>query len=223
MQLESKDTPYGKLQMLKIQEQISLYYNSLHVYSYPDLASSEESVHFSLLQNPHSKNALIIGGGVGGSLAQALKYPQLRIDYVEIDPEIIRMSLEFLPKRETEHFRSKRIHVFYEDGRAFLKSVKKSYDVITLNLPDPSTAQINRFFTQEFFLMAREKLSENGIFSFRISSAENYISYELQNFLASLYYTLKEVFSEVEIVPGDTNVFLASDRELSLDAEELSL
>jgi spermidine synthase len=220
--IKSKDTPYGKLQVLKTEEQISLYNNSLLIYSYPDLASSEESVHFSLLQNSGANTILLIGGGAGGSLSQVLKYPRLEVDYVEIDPEVIRMSLEFLPEREIESYHSRRIHIFYEDGRAFLKNTKKVYDIIILNLPDPSTAQINRFYTREFFLLAREKLSEKGIFSFRVSSSENYISYELQNFLASLYHTLKGVFAEVKIVPGDTNIFLASDRNLSLDVEELS-
>jgi len=220
--IQSKDTPYGKLQALETEEQISFYNNSLLIYSYPDLASSEESVHFALLQNPSADHALLIGGGAGGSLSQALKYPQLYVDHVEIDPQVIQFSLMFLPEKEKESFHSSRVRIFYEDGRVFLRRTRKTYDFIILNLPDPSTAQINRFYTKEFFLIAREKLSDGGIFSFRISSAENYISYELQSLLASLYFTLKEVFPEVKVVPGGTNIFLASSDALSLKAEELS-
>lgn len=220
--IKSKDTPFGKLQIIKTEEQLSLYNNSLLIYSHPDLASSEESIHFALLQNSGAKSVLLIGGGAGGSLQQVLKYPVIRVDYVEIDPEIIRLTLQHLPEQEKQSFKDKRVHLFFQDGRAFLRKTINSYDIIILNLPDPSTAQINRFYTKEFFQMVKNRLSPRGIFSFRVSSAENYISPELQNYLASLYFTLKEEFPVVEIVPGDSNIFLASTGQLILDHQRLS-
>jgi len=220
--VRSKDTLYGKLQVLQTEEQISLYSNSLLIYSYPDLAAAEESVHFALLQNPEAKNVLLIGGGAGGALQQVLKYPQAQVDYVELDPDIIRLSLQFLPEVERNILSNERVHIFYRDGRAFLSKAEKKYDVIILNLPEPATAQINRFYTKEFFILAKERLKAKGIFSFRVPSAENYISPELQNFLASLYYTLKEAFPFVEVVPGNTNIFLASFQPLSIEFDKLS-
>ncbi len=219
---KSKDSPYGKLQVIKNREQVSLYNNSLLVYSYPNLAVSEESIHFAFLQIPEAKRALLIGGGAGGSLAEALKYPQVEVDYVELDPEIIRLSLEFLPEEEKRILKNRRVHLFLQDGRAFLHKVQKTYDLIILNLPEPATAQINRFYTKEFFLKVKEKLAEKGVFSFLVPSAENYISPELQQFLATLHFTLYKAFDMVEVVPGDTNVFLASSSSLSIDFDELS-
>jgi spermidine synthase len=220
--IESVDTPFGKLQVVRTKEIFSLYNNSLLVYSYPNLASSEESVHFALLQRPQAEKILLIGGGAGGSLGQALKYPKIQVDYVELDPEIIRLSLKYLPQQEVDNLEDARVQVHFQDGRTFLKNASDTYDAIILNLPDPSTAQINRFYTKEFFSLAKTRLSPNGIFSFRVSSAENYISHELQNFLASLYFTLREVFSEIRIVPGDTNIFLASSAPISLDHQVLA-
>jgi len=220
--IKSKDSPYGKLQVIQTEEQISLYNNSLLDYTYPNLASSEESVHFALLQNPQAERVLLVGGGAGGSLGQILKYPRTKVDYVELDPEIIRMSFEILPEKEQKILKDKRVQIFYQDGRAFLDKTQGTYDIIILNLPEPATAQINRFYTGEFFLKAREKLNGQGVFSFRVPSAENYISPELQDFLSSLYHTLKEAFPVVEIVPGDMNIFLASSRSLTIQYEDLS-
>jgi spermidine synthase len=220
--IESKDTPFGKLQIVQTQEQLSLYNNTLLIYSFPDLASSEESVHFALLQRPEAKSVLLIGGGAGGSLSQITKYPGVVVDYVEIDPEIIRLSLKYLPEQERQSLLDKRVHIHYQDGRAFLNKSQSIYDLIILNLPDPSTAQINRFYTREFFLQARKKLNSEGILSFRVSSAENYISPELQKYLSSLYFTLEQAFPQVKIVPGDTNIFLASSGHISLDHQELA-
>jgi spermidine synthase len=220
--IESKDSRYGKLQAIQTEEQVSHYNNNLMIFSYPDLATSEESVHFAMLQYPEAQNILLIGGGVGGSLKQALKYPRTSIDYVELDPEIIRFSLAHLPHCEKDLFQNTRIQVYYQDGRTYLTHNIKRYDVIILNLPEPTTAQINRFYTNEFFLIVKSRLSENGVFSFRVPSAENYISSELQDFLSSLFFTLKKVFPHVAIIPGNTNVFLASYRPLSLEYEEIA-
>jgi spermidine synthase len=219
--IESKDTPFGKLQVIRTREQLSLYNNTLLIYSSPDLPSSEESVHFALLQRPGARSVLLIGGGAGGTLSQILKYPDVETDYVEIDPEIIRFSLKYLPEEEKDSLQNKRVHIHYLDGRAYLNKSGSTYDVIVLNLPDPSTAQINRFYTKEFFLRVYEKLTPGGVFSFRVSSAENYIGPELRHYLSSLYFTLKDVFPEVKIVPGDTNIFLASSGPISLDHREL--
>lgn len=220
--VESKDSPYGKLQLLKDQEQISLYSSSALVYSYPDYAAAEESVHFALLQYPEAEDVLLVGGGAGGALEQILKYPKAHVDYVELDPEIIRLSQKYLPAQKKKNFQDPRVHIYYSDGRAFLQDYQGQYDVIILDLPEPASAQINRFFTMEFFLEVRKKLSPEGIFSFRVPSAENYISSELQGFLSSLYLTLNDVFSCIEIVPGSTNIFIASSRPVSLGLETLN-
>ncbi|MBN1223628.1 MAG: hypothetical protein JXB23_10285, partial [Candidatus Aminicenantes bacterium] len=165
---------------------------------------------------------LLIGGGVGGGLRQALKYPGFHIDYVELDPDIIRISVPYLPAKEQAALNNERVKIHYQDGRSFLQRTKERYDIIILNLPEPSTAQLNRFYTLEFFLRAKRKLADGGVFSFRVPSAENYISKSLQNFLSSLFFTLKEAFPEVIIIPGDTNIFLASEHPLSLDWKRMA-
>lgn len=219
--IQSRDSRYGKLQLLQTEEQISLYNNNHPVYSYPDLLSSEESVHFAMLQHPEAKHILLIGGGIGGGLKQALKYPLEQIDYVELDPEIIRISLPHLPYQEKAILNNSRIQIYYQDGRAYLAGSSKRYGVIILNIAEPFNAQLNRFYTLELFRLVKTHLGEEGLFSFRVPSAENYISPELQNFLSSLFFTLSEVFPFVEIIPGSTNIFLASDSPLSLDVEEI--
>jgi spermidine synthase len=219
--IESRDSLYGKLQMLRDAEQVSLYSNSAPVYSSPDPGAAEEAVHFALLQRPHAQTVLLIGGGVGGDLTQLLKYPVTQIDYVESDPEIIRFSRRHLPEAEARSLDAARVRVIHADGRSFLRGAS-SYDVIIVDLPDPATAQLNRFYTLEFFRLVKQHLTPGGLFSFRVTSAENYISPELQGFLASLYATLQTAFAEVAVVPGSTNIFLASRTLEPLEHEAMS-
>jgi len=221
--MASRDSKYGKIQILKTAEQISVYSNGSLIYAYPDQAAAEEAVHFAMLQNPEAERVLLIGGGAGGSLREILKYPKAKLDYVELDPAIISLSKGYLEPKAGKIFDRENVHLHLGDGRVFVdRSPRAFYDIIILNLPDPSTAQLNRFFTREFFFLVEKKLVPGGVFSFSVSSAENYIGPELRQFLASLYHTLTDIFPVVEIVPGERNIFLASSHNLILEAEALA-
>jgi spermidine synthase len=234
--IHSEDTKYGNIAVVKKNEQITFYENGLMLFSYPDEYSSEEAVHFALLEHPNPKRLLLIGGGLGGAITQALKYKDLKIDFVELDPKLIKIGETYLPEDEIRSLENPLVKMYFQDGRLFVKErlseagsigeekfkssqspsqspSQSQYDVIILNLPDPHTAQLGRFFTFEFFRMIKSILEEDGIFSFRVSSAENYISQELGLYLSSLYRTLKLNFAEVIVLPGSNNVFLASNRK----------
>lgn len=218
--IHSTDSLYGKLQVLQTKEEIHIYSNHCRLLTIPDPSSAEEIVHFALLQRPLSERVLLIGGTAEGSIREALKYPNTHVDALEIDPKINRIvhlyaSLDGLPRE--------RLRLFYQDGRAFLyDKAEPGYDAIILNLPDPATAQLNRFYTVEFFRLCRSRLGSEGILAFRLASAENYISPSLQMFLRSMYKSLKLVFPYVDIVPGSTNIFLGSEAPLNLDPDLLA-
>jgi spermidine synthase len=172
-------------------------------------------VHYALLEHPSPRSLLLIGGGVNGSLAQALKHASLeRIDYVELDPAI----LDLFPVQSDP-----RVRVHVTDGRLFLKTTASTFDVIIVNLPDPQTAQLNRFYTLEFFREAARKLTESGVLALRLTAAEDYISPELAAFLRSIYKTLRAVFPEVTAIPGETVHFFGARRTgvLAAGSEEL--
>ena len=76
----------------------SIYDNGVILANAPDENAAEEAVHYALLEHPAPRRVLLIGGGVNGSIAQALKHPTVeRIDYVELDPALIDMARQFFP------------------------------------------------------------------------------------------------------------------------------
>jgi spermidine synthase len=222
--VESRNSVYGNLALVATSESRSLFENGLRVLTVPDPSAAEESVHFALLEHTAPRSVLLIGGGINGSLAQALQYSSLdRLDYVELDPAILGVAERHFAQAWTRVRSDPRVRIHPMDGRLFLKTSNSKFDVIIINLPDPFTAQLNRFYTQEFFIEAAEKLNPGGVLSFQVTASENYISQELADLLRCLQKTLRAVFPQVVAIPGETVHFLAANQpgSLTLDPSEL--
>lgn len=209
-----KDTLYGNIVVASEDNQVNFYENGLWNFSCPDPLTAEESVHFALLQHPNPKIVLLVGGGISSSLSEILKHPHItQVDYVELDPELIALGKRHLPHQVRAVLEDPKIHMFYMDGRAFIKRTKGPYDVVIVNLPDPMTAQLNRFYTLEFFKEVRNILDNNGVFYFGVTSSEDIIGYTLSNFLISVHQTFSQVFDEIVVFPGGTARFFGALRK----------
>ena len=222
--LDTRNSVYGNLAVLEAGGVRSLFENGLLMFNAPDPATAEESVHFALLEHPVPRSLLLIGGGAGGSLLQALQHPSLeRVDYVELDPTVLELAQQYFPEQWAAARADARVHVHHADGRLFLKTTDQAFDVIIVNLPAPQTAQLNRFYTSDFFREAAEKLADGGVFSFQLHAAEEYLSPDLSAFLRCVVKSLQEAFPVVRTIPGDTVHFFAAKREgvLAADPNEL--
>ncbi len=217
--IENADSIYGNISVTKLGDQYSFYENGALMFSGGDVSTSEESVHYAMLEHAQPKNILLIGGGTGGAINQILKYKVSRVDYVELDPLMISLSLKYLPPITDD-----RVNIIYKDGRLFVKEASSmrgplapyKYDVVILNLPDPYTASLNRFYSLEFFQEVKQILEPGGLFSFSLLSSENYISPEHAVYLSCIYNTLKKEFPGVKILPGDNITFIASENPGSI-------
>lgn len=218
----SKDTRYGRLQVIQNREQICLYRNGTRVFSVPEPAADEEAVHFAMLQNPEAVNVLLVGSAGGGMLREILKYPVRTIDVIDIDPAENPFVIGFLPESSARHFGDRRVRFHHADGRAWLIKTDRRYDAVLLNPGSPDSARANRYFTKEFFARVQTRLRSGGIFFFRSFGSEAYISPVLAEALASLLNTLRSQFSHTGVVPGDSCVFLAGENPIELEAGELT-
>ena len=220
----ARNSVYGNLAVVRTEGTRSLFENGLAAFHVPDPAVAEEAVHFALLQHAAPRRLLLIGGGLNGSLVQALEHPSLeRIDYVELDPTVPELAKKYFPTEWAGMGADSRVHVHNMDGRLFLRTTDLKFDVIVVDLPDPQTAQLNRFYTLEFFREAADKLTQTGVFSFQLKGSEDYISTDLGEFLRCIDKTLRQVFPEVATIPGDTvHFFAAADAgSLANSAQEL--
>jgi len=103
-----------------------------------------------------------------------------------------------------------RVRLIHQDGRHYVNTTTETYDVIIVDLPDPTTVQLNRFYTVEFFAETRRILELEGLFAMTLSASDYMIGPTLARLLASVQQTLRQVYAEVVVYPGPTARFFAA-------------
>jgi spermidine synthase len=207
------NSPYGRLVVTDDSGQLTFYENGVPVISTHNIDQVEETVHYAMSQRPDARQVLLLGGGVAGTAREILRYGVGEVTYVEIDPLIITAGRRFLP----ENLADARIKTVATDGRRFVQQTGERYDVVIVDVPDPSTSQLNRFYTAEFYAEVRRILTPDGVLAFALGHYENYVSPGLARLLASAHRTLRLSFGQMRMIPGGRVFFLASDGPLFLD------
>jgi spermidine synthase len=206
-------SPYGRLVVTESSGQFNFIENGLPFTSTRNVEQVEATAHYAMSQRPDARQVLLVGGGVSGSAKEILKYGVSEVTYVELDPLIIEAGRRFLPA----NLDGPRIRVVATDGRLFIKQTDRHFDVVIVDVPDPSTSQLNRFYTAEFFAEVKRVLSKDGVLSFTLGRYENYVSQQLAQMLASAHRTLRRSFANALAVPAGRVFFLASDGALHAD------
>ena len=206
-----RESRYGRIEVHKDQEQHTLFEDGVPVFSSQNLSLAEEIIHYPLA-GLYPLNQVLLISAQGGVMAELKKYQFKTVDYVELDPAVTRAQFRF---GMIENIPG--LNVIHQDGRAYLSQTDKIYDAIIVNLPEPGTFQINRFYTSRFFELARKHLAAGGVLSFSMQGYDNYLAEPQRQKLSSLYNTVKAHFKNVLLLPGQKVFFLCRDKPLSVD------
>lgn len=114
-------------------------------------------------------DVLVVGAGSGVDLAVALREGAERIDAVEIDPRIQQIGVELNPDGA---YLDPRVSRHVNDGRAFLRTTDRRYDLVVFALPDSLTRVSSQaalrlesfLFTEEALASVRDHLAPGGVF-----------------------------------------------------------
>ncbi len=211
----SRQTHYGQLSVVERGGQRSLFENGKHLFTAQDALAAEE-VHAGLLIHPAPRRMFLIGGGMSQAGAEALKHPLQQLDYAELDPQALRLERDYIAE-----MRDPRLVVMAGDPRTSLDHAPNLYDVIAVNGGDPAALLTGRFFTREFFSLARRHLSRGGLVSVTISSSADSLNRQGMAYARSVMATLSAVFKDVRVIPGDKMTFIAGDHIPVLTADLL--
>jgi len=211
-----KDTPYGNIKIIELEEQYILLQQGLPTFTWPDPALAEFQLLPPLLCHPHPESLLLIGGHLSEYLPYLQKIPSLKeIIYLQKDPFL----MQFQQRRTNELNQNPQLSITYlsEDPRNYLSRTKQVFSVICLNEAEPYTLYQNRYYTREFYRMIFYHLEPKGIFYFTLKSSENYLNPALGRYLNLQINTLKKIFPYYFIIPGDDNHFLLSQSEYQIN------
>ena len=205
------ESRYGRIEVHQGHEQFTLFLSGIPLFGSKNLSIAEETVHYPLSQLSHVQNLLLISAE-GGMMTEVLKHNPASVDYVELDPKVAAVQFKFELIKKIPG-----LNVIHQDGRAYLENSNKIYDAIIVNLTEPDTYQVNRFFTDHFFALAKKHLSEQGVLSFSMRGFDNYLAEPQRQKLSSLYNTATEYFNHVRMLPGQKIFFLCRSLPIETD------
>lgn len=143
---------------------------------------------------PSMARILMLGGGGYSFPKYAMsRYPDVRMDVVEIDPQVTALAGEFFALRENP-----RLRVFHEDARTFLNTTKEKYDVILGDTFNSYYSIPFHLSTMEAVQRYHEVLEEDGVAVINILAS---IDGDAGRFLRAEYATFKRVFTQVFLFP----------------------
>ena len=173
-------------------------------------------------------DAAIIGFGSGVTVGAATQFPLRSLEVMELERSVVEASRFF---REVNHMHYGRadfpyvempgLHVINDDGRNYLASTHRRYDVIIGEPSNPWLTGVADLFTADHFRIAKKRLKPGGVYCEWVQlyemSPEN---------VKTIYRTFASQFRNVivfsaEDLSSDT-VLVGSDAPLALDYEHLA-
>jgi spermidine synthase len=196
--LYGTQTPYQELQVVERGDTRTLYLDSQrhsamdvdeptrHVFQY----TRYFHLPYLFAEEPDRIDRVLFvgGGGFTGPKRFLAEYEDVQVDVVEIDPEVIDVAREYFAVPS-----SSRLNVIRDDGRRYLRSTDRQYDLIVLDAYKKDKVPF-QLTTTEFMELTRDRLSENGTLVANIISAP---TGPASRFYRAQYRTVNEVYPQV--------------------------
>ncbi len=134
--------------------------------------SDEHLYHEALVQpamhlHPGAKSVLVLGGGEGATLREALKHGVDRVVMVDIDERLVEICKQHLPEWHAGCFSDKRAELLYTDAFRYVEDCKEKFDVIIIDVTDPSSSIAKHVFSEKFYDSLKEIMEKGAICAFQ--------------------------------------------------------
>jgi spermidine synthase len=130
-------------------------------------------VYWPIAVRPDLKRALIIGYGVGNTAKALTDSTGVEsIDLVDLSRDILAMAPIVFPDPREQPLRDRRMHIHIEDGRYFLQTTDRQFDLITGEPPPPGIAGVENLYSREYFQLIHDRLADRGIVTYWLPLAD---------------------------------------------------
>lgn len=185
--------------------------------SYSDVPTQRLLGHLPLLLRPQSKRALVVGFGSGMTCASLLRHPNVRVDAVEISPEVVEAAKHFSEFNDRV-FENPKLRVFIEDAKSFLKITAQKYDVIISEPSNPWMAGVAGVFSQEYYQSCLERLEPGGLMAQWVQLYES--NDQTLNMMLATFTSVFPFMSVWHTAGGDL-VLVGAPQPFAVDMEAL--
>jgi len=155
---------------------------------YGDIVCHKLLAHPPALLAPNPTSALIIGFGMGSTAWSLAQYPLQEIHCVELVESQRESARYFLPENGGV-FSDSRFRLIIGDGRNYLLTSRKQYDIISFNAIHPAFSPY--LYTREFYQLCRSRLTDTGVICAWVPTNSTYFP--------SLLRTFYEVFPHCSV------------------------
>ena len=154
-----------------------------------------EYFHMAWLWNAKITNVLMIGlGGASAQRSFGHYHPEVKVETIEIDPVVAQVARRYFDLKDSENQK-----VRIEDGRVGLRRSTAIQDLIVLDAyvgGRYGSAIPQHLATKEFFELARDHLTTNGILAYNVIGT---MSGWHADIVGAMYRTMKTVFPQVYV------------------------
>ena len=125
----------------------------------------EALVHPAMTLHHNPQRVLILGGGEGASLREALRHSSVkRAVMVDIDGMVVEMCRQHLPEWSAGAFDDPRSEVIIADGQRWVEACAEQFDIILMDLTDQiEVGSSFPLYTREFYECVQSRLAPGGM------------------------------------------------------------
>lgn len=187
-------TRYQQLALIKspLLGRVLLLDNICQISEADEFIYHELLVHLPCLYHANPQKVLILGGGDGCALREALRWQSVKeVVLVDIDKQVIKCAKSYLSDLNQNSLEHPKAKIIIQDAFKFIKENQTLWDVIICDLSDPiEKGPSLALFTVEFFSQLKQILSSEGIISVQSGPAAPPDHY----CFTRVAHTLKQVF-----------------------------
>ncbi|MBV9055097.1 MAG: spermidine synthase [Candidatus Eremiobacteraeota bacterium] len=133
----------------------------------------EALVHPALAAAEDRSDVLIVGGGEGATLREALRCPDVRrCTMVDIDGLVVELARKYLAEWSAGAFDDARANVVVGDALEYLRSHDERYGTIVSDLTEPlEDSPSNPLFNDDVFALIKSHVLDGGVYVLQASTA----------------------------------------------------
>ena len=162
-----RHTPYQRLVITRWKDDTRLYLNGNLQFSSRDEARYHEALVLPAMQMAaRAERVLILGGGDGLAAREVLKYPQVQsLTLVDLDAEMTQTfaSSATLTALNGGALTHPKTRVINADAAQWLEESSELFDVILIDLPDPSNFSLGKLYSVPMYRQVARHLTEGGL------------------------------------------------------------